>query len=240
LALYLYGGGGHAKSILDILFKQGRSVSGIVVDVPKIDCPDMYGIPVYSSQSILEVERTDSVTWIVAIGDNHTRWVIAEKLTAQGYQFATAIHPSAQIGIGATIAPGTVIMANAVIKPDTHIGRHAIINSVAAIGHDCDIASYVHVGPASAVCGYVNIDEGVLLGVGTRVKPSMKIGAWTVCGAGSVVIKSLPSNIIAFGCPAKEIRKSSKASKFTAVESNDVSDLASGHDMPPSTSHSAA
>jgi sugar O-acyltransferase (sialic acid O-acetyltransferase NeuD family) len=202
LKTYLYGCGGHAKVILDILLKQKISIAGIVDDYPGQECRDIHGVPIYSSQSILSSYSPDSVRWIVAIGNNKIRQSIAEKLSHQGYQFITAVHPSAQIALGVTIAPGTVVMANAVLNTDAQVGHHAIINTGATIDHDCVIGDYAHIAPGCSLCGQVSVGLGALLGVGTKVKPAMKIGAWTTCGAGSVVVESLPPNVVAYGCPA--------------------------------------
>ena len=50
------------------------------------------------------------------------------------------------------------------------------------------------------------IEDDVLLGANTIVLKGVTIGARTVVGAGSVVTKSLPSDCIACGNPAKVIR----------------------------------
>jgi sugar O-acyltransferase (sialic acid O-acetyltransferase NeuD family) len=202
LKTYLYGCGGHAKVILDILFKQKMSVAGIVDDFPVQENPYIHGVPIYSSQSILASHSPDSARWIVTIGNNQIRQSIVEKLSHQGYEFTTAIHPSAQIALGVTIAPGTVVMANAVLNTDAQVGNHAIINTGATIDHDCVIGDYAHIAPGCSLCGQVRVGTGALLGVGTKVKPAMEIGSWTTCGAGSIVVKSLPSHVVAYGCPA--------------------------------------
>jgi sugar O-acyltransferase (sialic acid O-acetyltransferase NeuD family) len=206
LKLYLYGGGGHAKVILDILHKQNRTVVAIVDDAVIIGDrarSNIHGIPILPSAAVLENVQIDDTYWIVTIGNNKIRQSVVQKLASQGAQFTTAVHSSAQIGFGVTIAPGTVVMANAVINPDAQIGEHAIINTGAIIDHDCQIADYAHIAPGCSLCGQVQVGEGALLGVGTKVKPLMKIGEWTTCGAGSIVVKSLPSHVIAYGCPAR-------------------------------------
>lgn len=203
--LYLYGCGGHAKVILDILIKQGRKVKAFVDDNPPSKIKSIHNIPIYHASEVLPNIVLDS-QWIVAIGNNATRKRIAKRLKTLGYDFAKAIHPSAQIAIGVEIAPGTVIMPNVVINTDTQIGHHVIINTGATIDHDCVIGSYCHIAPGCSLCGQVHVEQEVLLGVGSKVCPGMRIGAQTTCGAGSVVVKSLPSRCLAYGCPAKIIK----------------------------------
>jgi len=50
------------------------------------------------------------------------------------------------------------------------------------------------------------IESGVWLGTNVSVLKGVNIGENTIVAAGSVVTKSLPSNVIAAGCPAKVIR----------------------------------
>lgn len=202
MEIYLYGCGGHAKVILDILHKQGRVVTALVDDNPQLGVEKIHGISIWQASTVLSAIRSDCSQWIVAIGNNHIREQIAQKLTCLGYAFTTAIHPSAQIAIGVEIAPGTVVMANAAINTDTKIGHHAIVNTGATIDHDCTIGDYCHIAPGCSLAGQVQLGKGVFLGIGTKVCPGVEIGDETTCGAGAVVIRSLPSHCLAYGCPA--------------------------------------
>jgi sugar O-acyltransferase (sialic acid O-acetyltransferase NeuD family) len=208
LNIYLYGCGGHAKVILDILHHQGKFVKAFIDDHPPATFSNIHGIPIIQSQTALSEITPDSSSWIVAIGNNRIRATIVEKLTKQGHSFTTAIHPSAQIGVGVKIGEGTVVMANAVINIDTTLGNHVIVNTGGTIDHDCIIGDYSHIAPGSNLCGQVKLGAGVLLGVGTHVCPCVEIGNHTTCGAGSVVIGYLPDNCLAYGCPAKIIKAS--------------------------------
>lgn len=53
----------------------------------------------------------------------------------------------------------------------------------------------------------VIIEDNVWLGEFVSVLPGVTIGQGTIVGANSVVSKSLPSNVIAVGTPAKPIKK---------------------------------
>lgn len=53
----------------------------------------------------------------------------------------------------------------------------------------------------------VIIEDNVWLGEFVSVLPGVTIGKGTIVGANSVVSKSLPSNVIAVGSPAKPIKK---------------------------------
>ena len=80
--------------------------------------------------------RTD---FIIGIGNNHTRKFIAEKYDIN---WATLIHPSAQIAFNVSIDKGTVVMAAAVINTCASIEKHCIINTGSIVGHDNKIDDY--------------------------------------------------------------------------------------------------
>jgi len=52
----------------------------------------------------------------------------------------------------------------------------------------------------------INIGDNVWLGGGVIVCPGVTIGGNTVVGAGSVVTRDLPANVVAVGSPARVIR----------------------------------
>lgn len=52
----------------------------------------------------------------------------------------------------------------------------------------------------------MTIGDGVRLGGGAIVCPSVSIGEDTVVGAGSVVTRSLPAGVVAAGSPCRVIR----------------------------------
>jgi maltose O-acetyltransferase len=52
----------------------------------------------------------------------------------------------------------------------------------------------------------IAIGDGAWLGGGAIVAPGVSIGARTVVGAGSVVIRDLPSDVVAVGNPARVVR----------------------------------
>lgn len=86
------------------------------------------------------------------------------------------------------------------------------------IGDDVQIAPGVHIytathpiDPVKRKSGLesalpVVIESGVWLGGGVIVCPGVTIGANSVIGAGSVVTKSIPANVVAAGNPCQIIR----------------------------------
>jgi maltose O-acetyltransferase len=87
------------------------------------------------------------------------------------------------------------------------------------IGSNCQLATRVQlltatdpIDPEPRRIGWeyaeaITIGGNVWLSSGVIVCPGVTIGANTVVGAGSVVTRDLPTNVVAFGVPAKAHRR---------------------------------
>jgi sugar O-acyltransferase (sialic acid O-acetyltransferase NeuD family) len=193
--VYLYGAGGHAKVIIDILKSNHIIVPEIFDDNP--DIKTFMGIPVSHADIRSPL--------IISIGNNAVRKKIVEKLG--NILFSPALLDlSVTVSDMVSIEEGTVVMQGVIIQSSAKIGKHAIINTRASIDHDCLIRDYVHIAPGAILCGNIEIGEGTIIGAGTIIKPGVKIGKWTVIGAGSVVVRDIPDGVTAFGNPCKIIK----------------------------------
>lgn len=199
--MILFGSGGHAKVILDILMRNGQQVEKILDDHPGVT--ELFGIPVYKTETSRQPES--SAEAIIAIGHNAIRKKIAERFSLH---YSMAVHPQSAVSPFSTLGAGTVVMAGAVVNPDTVIGRHCIINSGAVVEHDCVLEDFVHVAPNAAVAGGVKIGEGSHIGIGAAVIQGVTIGKWCTIGAGAVIIKDVPDGATVVGNPGKILKNS--------------------------------
>jgi len=108
------------------------------------------------------------------------------------------------------------------IGGNTTINRYCILygHGGLSIGSDCLVGPQCTFVPAQhkfddltvnirqqgATCKGISIGDNVWLGARVTVLDGVSIGDGCVIGAGSVVTKSIPSNSIAVGVPAKVIR----------------------------------
>jgi sugar O-acyltransferase (sialic acid O-acetyltransferase NeuD family) len=191
--VYLYGAGGHAKVIIDILKERGISVVNIFDDNKELN--ELMGIP------IIHDEITPNFPLIISIGNNSIRKKITEKFAE--YNYITAISTSAIVSDTVVVGKGTVIMQGSIIQSSVNIGEHSIVNTGATVDHDCQIGDFVHIAPGCNFCGNVEVGEGTFIGAGTIIIPGVKIGKWSTIGAGSVIRKNIPDNVLALGNPCK-------------------------------------
>lgn len=202
--IVIFGAGGHAKVIIDIIERQNLyEILGIFVDTPGIESLMSYPI-------LGEISECKGYTkGIIAIGDNFGRKLVSEKVIENNpkIEFVSAIHPDATIGKEVHIGAGTVIMAGVIINVHAHIGDHCIINTQASVGHDVVIGNYATAAPGSRIGGNAFIGTLSTISMGANVIQKIKIGNGSLIGAGSTVIRDIPNGVLAYGLPAKVIRQ---------------------------------
>ena len=200
--MYLIGGSGHCKVIIDIIQKSNLDViEGIIDDNPKSD--EIFNIPVVMNP---KYDFLYSKFSIISIGNNNIRKKIAGQISSS---YLTAIHPSSIIATNVIIEEGTVIMAGAILNPDVKVGKHCIVNSGAVVEHDCVLENFVHISPNAALSGNVFIGEGTHVGIGASIIQGVKIGKWVTIGAGTVIINDVPDYAVIVGNPGKIIKYNS-------------------------------
>lgn len=207
--LIVYGASGHGKVVADAAQCAGWSVFGFADDDPKKENADILNWRVVACgyENLVRVCTKEKATVIIGIGNNAARKRAFEKIVESGIELATIVHPKAIRSESVKIGQGTVVFAAAVINPDTKIGENAIINTSSSIDHDNVIGDHTHISPGVSLGGTVSVGEGSHIGIGSSIKNNINVGKWTVCGAGSVIVSNIPDCVIAYGVPAKVIRK---------------------------------
>ncbi len=140
-------------------------------------------------------------------------------------------------GFGGIIGNGTTINSpllicnangnfrNIIIGNDCHIGKDVLfdlkeniqIKDFATISMRTIILTHMGVGesPLKEIgfqmkSAKVIIESGAYTGAGVIILPGVTIGECAVIGAGAVVTKDIPAYTVAFGVPAKVVRKLDK------------------------------
>jgi sugar O-acyltransferase (sialic acid O-acetyltransferase NeuD family) len=216
--IVLIGGGNQAHYTIDIIQREGKyNIIGIIDSVHEIGC-DRFGYKILGRQDdILDImERYQIVGGIISIGDNWIRYKVAKQIKsiAPDFKFVNAIHPSVVIGNNVKIGTGVVAMAGVIFNPKTVIGDFTFFATGAQIEHDCIISEFASVSAGSVMGGYVTLGKFSALTLGVVVLDRIEIGDNTVVGAGSLVLKSLPSNVLVYGNPAKIIRSRHNEERF--------------------------
>jgi sugar O-acyltransferase (sialic acid O-acetyltransferase NeuD family) len=204
--MYLFGGNGHCKVIIDIVKKSNEySIDGIFDDNPKFNI--ILDIPVFKTKGL---DFFIDKLLIISIGNNEIRKKISKKISAI---YVKAIHPNAIVSCDVKINEGTVVMAGAILNASVNIGKHCIINTGAVVDHDCIIDDFVHISPNASLAGDVFVGEGSQIGIGATIIQGIKIGKWVTIGAGAVIIKDIPDFAVVVGNPGKIIKYNSQVNE---------------------------
>jgi len=210
--LVILGAGGFARETLDVVdainaVSPKWDVFGFIVDRE-------YGIPgtVVNDKPILGdfswLQQHPEVYIVCGVGAPEIRQRMILQLS-QSSRFATLIHPSAVLTRWMKIGDGTIITAGCIISNNVVIGNHVQINPSATVGHDVMINAFVSLGPGVLISGNVNIRDGAYIGTGANIIEKKTIGAWSIVGAGSTVVKNVPANTTVVGIPAQVIKERS-------------------------------
>ncbi len=207
------GAGGHARSCIDILLQNDEYELIGCVDKSYDKSEEQYlkigqrQIPVIGTDDSLEDIYISGIKHVfVALGSNSLRKKLYERVISIGFMPINIISQQSVISPTASIGNGICVMAGAVINANTVVGDNCIVNTNCSLDHDCCVGANCHIAPGVAVSGLVNIGELVQLGTGTSVIDGVTIGEKSFIGAGSVVVKDIPSNVLAYGVPARVIR----------------------------------
>jgi UDP-perosamine 4-acetyltransferase len=203
--LVIYGAGGHAVSVLDILLERGE-FNIVAILERDAEHRTLYGAPVMDENCLCELRDRGARAAFAAVGDNAVRAEISAKLIAAGFRPINAISRHAYVSERARLGHGIAIMPNASIIAGTTIGDGAVVNTGASIDHDCEIGEFCHIAPGSTICGGVRIGNGTFVCAGAKIIQYVKVGANCVIGAGAVVINDIGDGQTVVGVPAKAIQ----------------------------------
>lgn len=216
--IVLFGGGNQAHYTIDIIEKEGKyNVIGIIDSVHDIGT-DRFGYKVIGRVTELAslIEQYEIYGGLITIGDNWSRYIVSQQITTivPNFIFVNAIHPSVIIGNTTKIGVGIVAMAGCIFNPKAEIGNFTFFATGAQIEHDNIIHDYASISAGSVTGGYVTIGKFSAITLGVTVADRIEIGENTVVGAGSLVMKSLPDNVLAYGSPVNIIRSRTLGEKF--------------------------
>ena len=196
-SLIIYGGGGHGKSLVDLVRLQNvYKVIGIVDDGLPVGS-SVLDVPVLGGGAVLEALRSRGVKLAInavgGIGNLAPRLKVFENLRQAGFDIPTVIHPAAVVEASAEIAAGVQIFAHAYIGSAVQVSFGCIVNTGAIVSHDCILGEMVNISPGAILAGSVKVGERSLIGMGVTVNLEVQVGAGARIGNGATVKADVPA-----------------------------------------------
>lgn len=196
--LVIYGGGGHAKSLIELIRAEGNyQIAGILDDgIPA--GTRILDVAVLGGQDKLDSLRKQGIAQAVnavgGIGSIHPRLAVYQRLEQAGFRCVTVIHPRAFIEPTARVSEGCQLFFNAYIGSDVKVGFGCIVNTGAILSHDCVLKDYVNISPGAILAGSVSVGERALVGMGVTINLGVSIGSGARIGNSAVIKADVPEN----------------------------------------------
>lgn len=187
--IILLGGGGHCKSLIDVIESENRFKIAGIIDKKELIGSEVLGYKIIGSDNDLEKLREKFEFAFIAIGfikSNKRRVELFELLKKFGFKLPTIISPFAYVSKYSIIEEGSVIHHGAIVNGGVKIGRNCIINSKALIEHDAIIEDNCHISTGAIINGGVKVGCNSFIGSGAITKEYITIKEDSFIKAGSV------------------------------------------------------
>jgi len=209
--LIIFGAGGFGREVAWLVERINKvqpawNILGFMDDADDIQGAEINGYKVLGKTG--DIRQFPDAYFVCAVASSRIREKIIANMNSvnPNVKFGTVIDPSVEISDLITIGEGTIICAHTIITVNIAIGNHVIINLDCTIGHDAILQDFVTLYPSVNVSGTTNIGHAVELGTGMQIIQGKSVGDYCIIGAGAVVVKDIPANCTAVGCPAKPIK----------------------------------
>lgn len=199
--IILFGAGGHARALADVLSRTGIAVE-CAVDPAGADLVGV--LMLRSDDDAIEYARQRGLVAALGFGGTGGRLRLARRLQAAGVGLATVVAESATVSRDATVSAGAAILEHAHVGPLASIGVAAVVNTHADVEHDCEVGAGAFIAPGARVNGGARVGDDVMVGSNAVLVPGVVIGDGATVGAGAVVLDDVEAGRRVWGVPAVE------------------------------------
>lgn len=209
--LVIFGAGGLGREVWFQIqenhkFMEKYNIYGFVDDTPGILNNIINGLRVVGNSEWL-ARYSKAISVVICLGNAQSRKMVARRLAQnKNIDFPTFMADDVRISKEVTFGEGCIFCFSCIITVNIQIGDFVVFNSDCTIGHDSVIEDFVTLYPSVNVSGSVHIGACSEIGVGTNIIQCKNIGEEVIVGAGSVVVKDIPSKCTAVGIPARPIK----------------------------------
>jgi acetyltransferase EpsM len=199
-AILVFGGGGHGKTLIDLIRSLGTYRIAGVLDDGLPAGTEVLGVPVLGGAGMLPDLYGRGVRLAVnAVGGiNHVdvRLRVFEQLAAAGFVCPNLVHPTAFVENSAVLEGGVQVLAKSYVSSSVRIGYGSILNAGVVVSHDCAIGRCVNLSPGALLAGNVCVEDFAQIGMGVTVNINITIGRTARVGNGATVKADVPAEMV--------------------------------------------
>lgn len=203
--MILVGGGGHCKSVIDVIESENKYEIAGIVDLKEKIGQSLLGYKIIAGDDDLEKLSDQYKFFLVTIGQiksSQLRVKMYEMLKSNNVKIPSIISPFAKVSKFSDIGEGTVVMHMSMVNAGAVIGVNCIINTSSIIEHDAIIGNHCHISTSAVINGNCKIGSHSFIGSNAVLSNGIVINENNIIGAGSVVLKDTESNGVYVGNPA--------------------------------------
>lgn len=188
--ILLIGGGGHCKSVIDVIEEEGSFEIAGIIDQKEVIGQKVLGYEIIGCDEDLPTLLSQYPNAVITVGQirsANVRKKLFFMLDSLGYLLPTIISARAYVSKRAILGRGTVILHDALINTQAQIGDNCIINSKALIEHDCTIGDHCHISTSTVLNGSTQIGSGTFIGSNAVSKEGAIVQENSFIKAGSII-----------------------------------------------------
>jgi sugar O-acyltransferase (sialic acid O-acetyltransferase NeuD family) len=196
----IFGAGGHAKAMIQLIREAGYSVAG-VVDTKRAKGSMFLGAyPVLGTPTDLKEIRAKGIA-IAFIGvggatGNVVRASIFNRLKDVGFIMPPLVSKMANFDPTSHLGDATYVFPGATVGADCVVGKNVIINQGAIICHDCRIGDHAHLAPGAILAGTVTVGVASTIGMAVTVMNNVTVGSNVLVHNSVAVTQDIPTDKI--------------------------------------------
>lgn len=194
--MFIYGGGGFAHILMDLLRQTCTYRLKGIVDMQYPELKDVAGVAVIGDDSYLETLLRQGINKTINAVDFPYRSQVYDKLKEKGFELLNLVHRTAIIEPTVTMGEGNLIFAGAMVGSEVILGNDCVINAGAIVNHECVISDNCHIASGAVLAGCVTVGENTLIGQGCTVYQRVKIGKNVVIQNGCHIFKNVPDGMV--------------------------------------------
>lgn len=206
MQLFIYGASGAGIEVYDLANRINRLTSKyskiILIDDFKEETM-YYGTERIHFSSCPKYMKNEPAEFVIAVGEPSARKILAERISANGYTFATLVDNTAIVSETAKLAPGCIIGAGAIVSSNVQLEENCMVWYHTIIGHDAHVKRDTIICPKATVGGKSTVGEQCFLGLNSSMKEGVNLGDRVIVGMGSMVFKDVEDGNTVIGNPAR-------------------------------------
>ena len=179
--IVLIGGGGHCKSVIDVIESTNKYEIIGIVDMKENIGKKVLNYEIIGSDDDLKAIFKTCKNACVTVGhiySNELRVRLFNLASTIGFILPSIISPLAYVSKYVSLDIGTIVMHHALINADAKIGKNCIINSKALIEHDVTVSDHCHISTGAIINGGCIVEKNSFLGSGSVSKEYVAINGF--------------------------------------------------------------